>query len=59
MNKIRILGTIILLIGVFISSFFNNDGIDFVAGLLVGLGVGIIVTGQISFKKNKNSVSRF
>jgi hypothetical protein len=53
MNKIRILGVIITFIGVVTISFFENEIIDFVSGLLVGFGVGIIVIGQISFKKYK------
>lgn len=53
MNRLRIFGTIILLIGVFLNSYLNNDGIDFVSGILVGLGIGLIITGRI-LKSNKN-----
>ena len=52
-NRVRIFGTIILLIGVFLLSYLDNEGIDFVSGILVGLGIGLILTGRI-LKSNKN-----
>ncbi|MFH6769154.1 hypothetical protein V8G56_10440 [Gaetbulibacter aquiaggeris] len=52
-NRVRIFGTIILLIGVFLLSYLDKEGIDFVSGILVGLGIGLILTGRI-LKSNKN-----
>ena len=52
-NRVRIFGTILLLIGVFLLSYLDNEGIDFVSGILVGLGIGLIITGRI-LKSNKN-----
>jgi drug/metabolite transporter (DMT)-like permease len=52
-NRVRIFGTILLLIGVFLLSYLDNEGIDFVSGILVGLGIGLILTGRI-LKSNKN-----
>ncbi|WP_185956456.1 hypothetical protein [Changchengzhania lutea] len=52
MNTIRISGIVILIVGIIMNRFLNNDGIDFVSGLLIGLGIGTIITGQISTKYN-------
>ena len=52
-NRVRIFGTLLLLIGVFLLSYLDNEGIDFVSGILVGLGIGLILTGRI-LKSNKN-----
>ena len=52
MNKVRIIGIVILVAGVLLISYFENDGIDFVSGILVGLGIGLVLTGY--FFKNKN-----
>lgn len=46
MNKVRIIGIVLLLAGLSINYFFKNDGIDFGSGLLIGLGIGLIFTGR-------------
>jgi multisubunit Na+/H+ antiporter MnhG subunit len=47
MNKIRILGLVILVIGIIIQFAFENDGNDFISGLLIGIGVVLLITGKI------------
>jgi len=49
MNKTRILGVIMLIIGIILFYSFDNDGIDFVFGILVGAGLLLTLTGRFSF----------
>ncbi len=51
MNKFRIFGTILLLIGVFIKIYNENEGIDFISGVLIGLGIGLVISGRINYFK--------
>jgi len=53
MNRIRIIGLIILLIGIIIQFSFDNDGTDFITGFLVGGGIGLLITGKT---RNKNKL---
>ncbi len=47
MNKVRIIGLLILLVGIVIRFVLKNDTMDFISGLLVGLGIGLIIVGRI------------
>ena len=51
MNRIRIIGLIMLIIGIVLQFSFENDGTDFLTGLLAGGGIGLLITGQIKSKK--------
>ena len=51
MNRIRIIGLILLIIGIILPLAFENDETDFLCGLLVGGGIGLFITGQIKSKK--------
>lgn len=55
MNKIRIIGLIMLIIGIILQFSFENDGIDFLTGLLVGSGIVLLITGQIRSTKKLKS----
>jgi len=55
MNKIRILGIILLISGIALFLKYNNDGIDFLFGFLSALGLILIVTGKL---RNKNNYSK-
>ena len=55
MNRIRIIGLIMLIIGIVLQFSFENDGTDFLTGLLVGGGIGLLITGQIKSKKKSHS----
>ena len=55
MNRIRIIGLIILIIGIILQFSFENDGTDFLTGLLIGGGIGLLMTGQIKSKKKSDS----
>jgi len=50
MNNIRIIGLIILVIGITIQFTLENDATDFISGLLIGSGIGMLLTGQIARK---------
>jgi hypothetical protein len=47
MNKIRIIGVVILVIGIIIQFTLDNDATDFVSGLLIGGGFGLLITGRV------------
>lgn len=47
MNRIRIFGLIILIIGIILHFSFKNDGIDFLTGLLIGGGIALLLTGKV------------
>ncbi len=47
MNKVRIIGLLILLVGIGIRFILKHDTIDFVSGLLIGLGIGLTIVGRI------------
>ena len=51
MNKIRIIGLIMLIGGIILQYAFENDGIDFLTGLFVGGGIILLITGQFKSKK--------
>ncbi len=55
MNKFRIFGIVLLLIG--IASFYtiDNSGVDFIFGILTGLGAGLVISGKsvFTFKREK------
>ena len=50
MNRIRIIGSIMLIIGIILHFSFENDGTDFLTGFLVGGGIGLLLTGRIGNK---------
>ena len=54
MNKIRIIGLVMLTIAINLHFTFDNDGIDFIAGALLGGGVILIITEQLKSKKSKS-----
>ncbi len=47
MNKTRIIGLIILVIGIVLFYIYDGDAIGMIAGLLCGLGIGLLLTGRI------------
>jgi hypothetical protein len=57
MNKVRTIGLIMLLIGIIIQYTFENDGIDFLTGLLTGSGIVLLITGKLKSKKKIESQS--
>ncbi len=50
MNKIRIFGIVILLIGIVLFYAFDNSGVDFLFGLLAGSGLILTITGKVRSK---------
>lgn len=53
MNKIRIIGLLLLVIGIALFILKNTDVMGMAAGLLSGIGIGLLITGRIKFKSNK------
>jgi len=50
MNKTRILGIVLLLIGIVAFYAIDNSGFDFIFGMLTGIGAGLTITGKSIFK---------
>ena len=53
LNKIRVLGIIMLLLGIFLVNYSDEKTIEFASGLIIVLGIGLIITGRI-FKNKKD-----
>ncbi len=51
MNKIRIIGLILLAIGIVLFSLIEGDLAGIASGLLMGIGIGLLLTGGIRFQK--------
>ena len=47
MNKTRGIGLGILIIGIALFLIYEGDAIGMVAGLLSGLGIGLLLTGRL------------
>ncbi|WP_189702671.1 hypothetical protein [Subsaximicrobium wynnwilliamsii] len=48
MNKIRIIGLVLLIIGIIIQFTIENDMSDFISGVGIGAGIGLFVTGKVA-----------
>ncbi|GAA4312879.1 hypothetical protein GCM10023115_30770 [Pontixanthobacter gangjinensis] len=48
MNKVRILGLGTITTGIFIGYYFNRTGIHLLSGMLIGVGIGWLITGRFS-----------
>ncbi len=53
MNKIRIIGLIMLIIGVILPLSFENDGTDMLSGFVLGAGIVLLITGKFKVRKEK------
>jgi len=51
MNKIRVFGIAILVIGIIIMFKIDNDFYSFIGGFLIGIGIGLIISGKTIFSK--------
>jgi multisubunit Na+/H+ antiporter MnhC subunit len=51
MNKARITGLLMLIIGAGIFLIFGNDNLDFIIGFLVGGGLILLITGSFGTKR--------
>ncbi|SLJ86035.1 hypothetical protein [Salegentibacter salarius] len=51
MNKIRIIGLIIFVIGIIVFLFMEWEIVRMAAATLVGLGVGLLLTGGLKISK--------
>ncbi len=50
MNKNRIFGAGMLIIGVILNYSFDNDKIGFISALIIGFGIGVLLTGRFTSK---------
>tara|TARA_R110002033_G_scaffold41716_2_gene82525 strand:- start:3865 stop:4023 length:159 start_codon:yes stop_codon:yes gene_type:complete len=48
MNKVKSIGLIILVIGVVLQFTLENDLTDFISGLFIGCGFGLLIVGKIN-----------
>ncbi|WP_157663275.1 hypothetical protein [Polaribacter sp. SA4-12] len=55
MNKTRIIGLMIMLVGITIHANLENDFTDFITGLLLAVGIIILVFGKTIFNKEKKT----
>ena len=59
MTKIRILGILIIIIGIILNFLIQIDGFGIISGLIIGLGVGIVTYGLFGSKSKKWNSVRF
>ena len=50
MNKARITGGILIIIGISLIYLIDYDGMGFVGGAILGIGIGLLLTGRFSYK---------
>jgi len=50
-TKARIVGLLLVLSGIALDYFINNEKFDFIYGALLGVGIGLIIIGR--FRKEK------
>jgi len=55
MNIVRIAGIVLIAVSVFLLSTFDSDQYDFMAGLLLGGGLGMAIAGKIGWRKKPSS----
>ena len=55
MNKTRILGILLFTIGIIIIYKIDNDLYSFIGGLLIGLGVGMTISGKTILTKKESN----
>jgi len=46
MNKVRVIGVAAVVSGALIGYFFNRTDVHLLSGILIGLGIGWLVTGR-------------
>ncbi|UBZ06984.1 hypothetical protein LDL76_16700 [Salegentibacter mishustinae] len=51
MNKVRIIGLVIFVIGIIIFLFMDWEIVRMSAATLVGLGIGLLLTGGLKISK--------
>jgi hypothetical protein len=47
MNKVRIIGLVLLIVGISIQFTMENDMTDFISAAGIGAGFGLLVTGKV------------
>ncbi|MBA6153191.1 hypothetical protein [Gelidibacter maritimus] len=47
MNKVRVIGIILLVVGIIIQFTMENDLIDFISAVGIGVGIELIMTGKV------------
>ena len=48
MNKIRIIGLVLLIVGIIIQLTMENDITDFISAVGIGAGFGLLLTGKVT-----------
>ena len=55
MNKTRVLGISLFTLGIILMYKIDNDLYSFIGGLLIGLGVGMAISGKTIFTKKESN----
>lgn len=50
-NRVRVLGLVLVVTGVLLPVLFESDVTDFITGLCIGAGIVFAITGRIISKK--------
>ena len=50
-NRVRVLGLVLVVTGVLLPVLFESDVTDFITGLSIGAGIVFTITGRIRSKK--------
>jgi len=48
MNRTRLIGFVVLTIGAILQLFVENDLSDFLSGLFIGAGFGLLISGKLN-----------
>jgi len=48
MNKVRIIGLVLLAVGIIIQFTMENDMTDFISAVGIGAGIGLLLTGKVA-----------
>lgn len=53
-NHVRIFGAVLMIIGFLLPFIFDNNVVDLITGILIGLGIVLIITGRIKSEKSNS-----
>jgi len=57
MNKVRIIGLGVIITGSLAGYFFKNSDVFMFSGMLIGLGIGWIITGKLHIRTKRKKIS--
>ncbi|MCG9970921.1 hypothetical protein [Christiangramia crocea] len=57
MNKVRIIGLGVIIVGFLTGYFSNESGAYIVSGMLIGLGTGWTITGKLHVRSKRKEIT--